>query len=74
MDDIFKEVGDVCTQILTGYYYENLSMRQLLERFDYENEQVLRNRKSKCMKKLKEILLTNNNLFEQFKSFCVYGR
>jgi RNA polymerase sigma factor (sigma-70 family) len=73
MKDIFSQVGDVCTQILTGYYYEDLSMRQLLERFDYENEQVLRNRKSKCMKKLKELLLTNNNLLEQFKTLCVYG-
>jgi RNA polymerase sigma factor (sigma-70 family) len=73
MKTIFEAVGDVCTQILTGYYYEDLSMRQLLERFDFENEQVLRNRKSKCMKKLKEILSTNIQLLDQFKTLCLYG-
>ncbi len=73
MKKIFDAVGDVCTQILTGYYYEELSMRQLLERFDFENEQVLRNRKSKCMKKLKEILSSNIQLLDQFKTLCLYG-
>jgi RNA polymerase sigma factor (sigma-70 family) len=73
MKQIFEGVGEVCTQILTGYYYDNLSMRELLKKFNYENEQVLRNRKSKCMKKLKELLSTNIPLLEQFKTLCVYG-
>jgi RNA polymerase sigma factor (sigma-70 family) len=73
MKSIFEGVGEVCTQILTGYYYDNLSMRELLKKFNYENEQVLRNRKSKCMKKLKELLTTNIPLLEQFKTLCVYG-
>jgi RNA polymerase sigma factor (sigma-70 family) len=73
MKIIFEAVGDVCTQILTGYYYDNLSMRELLQKFNYENEQVLGNRKSKCMKKLKELLTTNIPLLEQFKTLCIYG-
>jgi RNA polymerase sigma factor (sigma-70 family) len=73
MKTIFESVGAVCTQILIGYYYDNLSMRQLLEKFNYENEQVLRNRKSKCMKKLKALLTTNIPLLDQFKTLCLYG-
>jgi RNA polymerase sigma factor (sigma-70 family) len=73
MGKIFDEVGDICTQILIGYYYEDLSMKELLLKFNYENEQVLRNRKSKCMKKLKELLTVNKQLSEQFKTLCIYG-
>lgn len=62
---LFEQVGELCSEILSGVYYEKLPMKELLKRFDYENEQVLRNRKSRCMKKLKVLLSKNPSLLEQ---------
>lgn len=69
---LFEQVGDVCTKILSGVYYEKLPMKELLKKFDYENEQVLRNRKSRCMKKLKTLLANNPLLLEQIKTRSIY--
>lgn len=70
--DLFKDIGDACKKILTGFYYEKKSMRKMMEEFDYENEQVLRNKKSKCMKKLKEEIVKNSKLMESLKPHALY--
>lgn len=72
LEKIMQQTGDTCRKILTGFYYENKSMKQLLQEFDYENDQVLRNRKSKCMKKLKELLTGNTTLLNNLKSLFLY--
>jgi RNA polymerase sigma factor (sigma-70 family) len=69
---VFEQVGETCSKILTGVYYEKKSMKELLEQFNYENEQVLRNRKARCMKKLKGILNENPLLLEQLKNISFY--
>lgn len=69
---ILNQIGDTCKRILTGYYYEEKSMKELLDQFSYENEQVLRNKKSKCMKKLKELLAQNPDLLEHLKTLPLY--
>lgn len=69
---ILGQIGDTCKKILTGYYYEEKSMKELLHLFNYENEQVLRNKKSKCMKKLKELLSQNTDLLEHLKTLPLY--
>jgi RNA polymerase sigma factor (sigma-70 family) len=69
---MFKEVGDVCRKILIGYYFENKSMKLLLKDFDFKNEQVLRNRKNLCMKKLKELLSSNKDLLKSLKTAYIY--
>jgi RNA polymerase sigma factor (sigma-70 family) len=69
---VLNEVGDTCKKILTGFYYEDRTMKDLLTEFTYENEQVLRNKKSKCMKKLKEILQSNTTLLETLKTTNLY--
>jgi RNA polymerase sigma factor (sigma-70 family) len=69
---VLEEVGHPCKKILTGFYYEEKSMKELLMQFDYENEQVLRNRKSKCMKKLKDLLTSNTALLRNLKTLLLY--
>lgn len=71
---VFEEIGDVCKKILTGFYYENLSMKEMLVLFNYDNEQVLRNKKSKCMKHLKDLITTNKELTETFKTYLAYDK
>lgn len=64
---VLNEIGDTCKSILSGVYYEKKTMKELLARFNYENEQVLRNRKSRCMKKLKELIQNNPTLLNNLK-------
>lgn len=74
MDKIYGEIGDVCRNILQGFYYEELSMKDLLKKFNYENEQVLRNRKSLCLKKIKNALQQDTALSSIFKNVFSYAK
>lgn len=64
LDDVLKQMEDVCKKILIGFYYENLSMKELLSFFSFKNEQVLRNRKNICMRRLKEQIGDRKIFFE----------
>ena len=61
-------LGDTCKKILTLFYYENLSMKEILAATDYENEQVVRNKKYKCLKQLEQILNDKPELKQTLKS------
>ncbi|SFN79728.1 RNA polymerase sigma factor, sigma-70 family [Algoriphagus ornithinivorans] len=51
---LFQELGDKCKQILQLFYYEELPMKEICEKLDFSSEQVLRNKKYKCLKSLIE--------------------
>jgi RNA polymerase sigma factor (sigma-70 family) len=61
---VMDKLGETCRKILLAFYYENLAMKEIVKTMDYENEQVLRNKKYKCLKNLEQ-LLTNNPLLAQ---------
>jgi RNA polymerase sigma factor (sigma-70 family) len=65
---LLDRIGETCKNILIGFYFESKSMRTLLEEYDFKNEQVLRNRKGLCMKKLKELLMEDKTLLQNLKS------
>jgi RNA polymerase sigma factor (sigma-70 family) len=52
-------LGDACRKILTLFYYENLSMKEMVTHLHYENEQVVRNKKYKCLQQLTGMLKEN---------------
>jgi len=56
MKQLLAQTGEVCQKLLFGFYYEEKSFKELLPEFSFQNEQVLRNQKSKCMKKLKAVM------------------
>ncbi|MFL5742363.1 MAG: RNA polymerase sigma factor [Flavisolibacter sp.] len=66
---LIEELGENCKKILLLFYYENRPMKEILTVLDYENEQVVRNKKYKCLKRLEELVTTNKNLYDQLKSF-----
>lgn len=72
LSHVMEQIGSSCKKILNGFYYEKKSMRELLAEFDYENEQVLRNRKSKCMKSLKHLIVSNPALHANLKLWLSY--
>lgn len=70
---VMDKLGETCKQILVAYYYNELSMKEILQQLHYENEQVLRNKKYKCMKSLMEMLDGNDALKFSLKNSLTYG-
>ena len=66
---VIDELGENCKKILLLFYFENRSMKEILGALPYENEQVVRNKKSKCLKKLEEIITGNKALYQQLKNY-----
>ena len=62
------ELGETCRKILLLFYYENLSMKEILEVTEYENEQVVRNKKYKCLKQLEQMVNANPALKQTLKN------
>lgn len=56
LQQLVGELGDDCRKILLLFYYQNLSMKEILEQTHYENEQVVRNKKYKCLKRLEAMI------------------
>jgi RNA polymerase sigma factor (sigma-70 family) len=67
--EVVEQLGDTCKKILILFYYENRSMKEILDTLEYENEQVVRNKKYKCLKQLEKMLNENPALKETLKSF-----
>ncbi len=65
---IVAELGEICKKILLAFYYENAPMKEILIDLEYESEQALRNKKSKCMKQLLELLTANPMLAKTLKT------
>jgi RNA polymerase sigma factor (sigma-70 family) len=70
--DIIDSLGEICKKILLAFYYENLSVSEILQKLDYQNEQVVRNKKAKCMKSLEEKIKADPSLAQKFKSALRY--
>jgi RNA polymerase sigma factor (sigma-70 family) len=49
---LFEKLGETCKKILQLFYYEDLAMKEICEKLEFSSEQVLRNKKYKCLKSL----------------------
>ena len=56
---LLQDLGDSCRKILELFYYENLSMKEIVLHLHYENEQVVRNKKYKCLQHLTDKMKLN---------------
>ena len=70
--EIVERLGEGCKKILLSFYYENLSMREILAQTEYETEQVVRNKKYKCLKQLEQLLMTNPSIAKTLKTVMKY--
>ncbi|HEX6427490.1 MAG TPA: sigma-70 family RNA polymerase sigma factor [Niastella sp.] len=57
--EVLNKLGESCKKLLTLFYYENLSMKEIVHHLPYENEQVVRNKKYKCLQSLTELIKQN---------------
>ncbi len=63
---LLKKIGGDAEKLLVHFYFEGLKTKEVTEKMGYANEQVTRNKKSKCLKKLRE-LLQDSPLIKQFR-------
>lgn len=69
IQELFNKLGEKCKQLLLLVYYENLSMADIVQHMPgYQNEQVIRNKKYKCMKQLEQMMHEDDFLRTQFKN------
>jgi RNA polymerase sigma factor (sigma-70 family) len=65
---VVASLGETCKKILLAFYYDNLSMKEILTTLHYESEQVVRNKKYKCLKQLEQLLTANPQLAQKLKN------
>jgi RNA polymerase sigma factor (sigma-70 family) len=59
LNEMLQGLGDSCRKILELFYYENLPMKEIVTHMHYENEQVVRNKKYKCLQQLTDKMKQN---------------
>ncbi|MEM6773047.1 MAG: sigma-70 family RNA polymerase sigma factor, partial [Bacteroidota bacterium] len=56
LDAAVNRLGDKCRQLLVHFYYDNFAVEAIAHRMGYANENTVSAHKSRCMKKLRELL------------------
>lgn len=56
LDRLLQSLGEVCYKILIYFYYEKKSMKEILDFMPFKTEQVIKNKKSNCLKKMRALL------------------
>ena len=59
---LLQRLGEDCKKILLLFYYQELSIKKILEQVHYASESALKNKKSKCMKALRTFVQNNPHL------------
>jgi RNA polymerase sigma factor (sigma-70 family) len=54
----FATLGKKCKEVLTLFYYRGYTIEEISEKLNYENKNVAKSQKSRCIKQLKEKINT----------------
>jgi len=65
--ELVEQLGESCRKGLLLFYYENLSMKEIVNHLPYENEQVVRNKKYKCLQQLTGLIKANPAIARQMQ-------
>ena len=57
----FKNLGEPCKELLTNYYFEKKSLKDIAQILNIE-ETTIRNKKYRCMEKLRSLVIPQKNL------------
>ncbi|MEM1322088.1 MAG: sigma-70 family RNA polymerase sigma factor [Bacteroidota bacterium] len=64
---LMARLGEGCQRILRYFYFDRLRMRDIAQRMGLANEQVAKNKKAGCMKKLKTLIGESPGLQQLFR-------
>lgn len=56
----FKKLGDKCREILELFYLRGMKLDEITLKQGYENKDVAKSQKSRCLKSLKQLIGKNN--------------
>lgn len=59
LNQMLNDLGNSCRKVLELFYFEDLPMKDIVSHLHYENEQVVRNKKYKCLQQLTEKMKQN---------------
>lgn len=59
IEKLLEKLGPECQQLMVLYYYERLRMREIAAQMALSGEQVAKNKKSKCLKTLRTLVLSS---------------
>ena len=54
--ECIDELGDVCKEVLTYYYFDGMNMQEIAEKLKFANTDTAKTKKYKCKKKLDELI------------------
>ena len=63
-----EHLGEACQKILILFYFEELPVKEILKHLPYENEQVVRNKKHKCLQQLAGLVKSRLMISNPIKS------
>lgn len=52
----YQQLGTKCKEVIKLYYYDNLSIDDIRVRLGYASKDVVKSQKSRCIKRIKEIV------------------
>ena len=52
----FEKLGKKCQEVLKLFYYEGLTLEEIQHYFNYDNYNVVKSQKSRCLKTLKDLI------------------
>lgn len=58
LDEVLKQLGDKCKQILELFYYQKLSMKDIAIQLKYSDARSAKNQKFKCLERAKKMANT----------------
>lgn len=57
----FAKLGAKCQEILRLFYYQEWNLDEITKMMNYQNKDVAKSQKSRCIKSLRELLKSNRN-------------
>jgi len=66
LESIFKELKADCQRLLLAFYYRKLSIREIQQELKMNSEQVVRNKKKRCLNYLMNIVQRKNLAYSSF--------
>ncbi|MEM9546895.1 MAG: sigma-70 family RNA polymerase sigma factor [Bacteroidota bacterium] len=65
---LFNTLEKDCQKVLELFYFEKLSMTEIAQEFGFKGEQSAKNKKSKCLKRLRALIQQNPSVYSQFQN------
>ena len=69
VERLLNKLTEECNQILKLFYFDKLSMKKIKATLNLASEQVAKNKKMKCLKKLRVIVAENQEYIELLKHY-----